>query len=748
ANGGKVIFSGASAVIEGAGKTFNQVEFRGAGATVNGDNTFGATTVSANTTFSGSNTFASFTDTTAGTTLTFGAGSTQKVTGAFVITGSAENLLTLTSSDPDLDWTINCTGATDVISIEYVKVHGSNNTSANYYLTAKYSTDDGNNTRWHFIGQAYTWTGASSTTNTEWNDRTNWSPTSIPGEGTIVTIPSGVASYPVFTQKVSIGNTASYNGTLTVESDASLDMAGWDFTVNTITNEGRIRLTGTEVISGTKVNQTDSVIEYYGTLSDLTVVNSDSAGGWGTSFAKLEFTNGANGTITPDLTVSQTTLFANGSANSITLSGENSFGGDVTFNGAGDIELSGENIYGGIVTIRSGENLILEGDNAGFTLTNGAICTSLNIKCPVVLGSVTTTGPLAAETQYYEDAVTLAFDSTFTGTSGDLVRFGSTVTCANHDLKVSTADVLFEGDVSACKVLRAEANSKIKANITSSGTQTYTGAVTIGADVVLQSTASDITFVSAVDGSGNFTVDATKIYFNGTGTVQGIDGTLTFNADEYIELKGADYITSGTQTMTAGNGVKLVSTGDGTWTAGTAKIILSGTDLFADSDGITTVLGCDLDCRNFYFYRGTLSVAGITITTGGDFAVWGSAYSADDPRYNGTDTRFAFWGLADLVYQPVSFSAAFDSISGTSFVVGSQAAPANFYVNGAGLEADSNGLSIKIADSPESGPVFNSTAAVTEKQWGLPYAVLFNSTVANTNVTSHSGSAYLAAAEG
>ncbi len=683
-------------------------------------------------------------------TVTMTSGTTTTVEGVLTLQGhDADNLLTLTSSDPNVDWNINCTSATDVSSIEYVKIHGSNNTSA-YYLTATHSTDDGNNTRWNFIGQAYTWTGLSSTSSTEWNDRTNWSPTSIPAEGTIVTIPSGAASYPVFTADISIGNRTGYTGTLTVESGASLDMAGYGFTVNKITNAGRVRLTGTEVISGTKVNQLDSVIEYYGTLSDSTV----SAGGWGTSFAKLEFTDGANGTITTDLTISQTTLFANGSANSITLSGTNTFGGDVTFNGSGSIALSGANIYGGIVTILSGENLILEGNNDGLTLTDGANCTSLNIKCPVVLGSVTTTGRLAAqtlsETQYYEDAVTLAFDSTFTGTSGDLVRFGSTVTCASHDLKVSTADVLFEGNVNACKVLLAGADSTIKANITSSDTQTYTGAVTIGADVVLNSTASDITFVSAVDGSGDFTVDATNIYFNGTGTVQGIDGTLTFNAVEFIELNGADYVTSGIQTMTAGKGVKLVSTGDGTWKAGSSKIILSGTDLFADSDGITTVLGCDLDCRNFYFYRGTLSVAGITITTTDDFAVWGSSYSADDPRYSTTDTRFEFWGLGNLVYQnqSASFSAAFDSISGTSFVVGSQTHPGNFYVNGADLAASSGGLSIKIADSSESGPVFNSGAAVTEKQWGLPYAVLFNSTVSNTTVTAHSGSAQLAAAEG
>ncbi|HAC32447.1 MAG TPA: hypothetical protein DCF70_07470 [Treponema sp.] len=704
-------------------------------------------TVNGNTTFNNLN----ITVATA-KTVTMTAGTTTTVAGVLTLQGhDADNLLTLTSSSTDVDWNLNCTSATDVSSIEYVKVHGSNNTSA-YYLTATNSTDDGNNTRWNFIGQAYTWTGLSSTSNTEWNDRTNWSPTSIPAEGTIVTIPSGAASYPVFTADISIGNRTGYTGTLTVESGARLDMAGYGFTVNKITNAGRIRLTGTEVISGTKVNQTDSVIEYYGTLSDSTVVNSTSAGGWGTSFAKLEFTGGANGTITPALTISQTTLFANGSANSITLNGANSFGGDVTFNGSGSIALSGANIYGGIVTILSGENLILEGNNAGFTLTNGAICTSLNIKCPVVLGSVTTTGQLAAqtlsETQYYEDAVTLAFDSTFTGTSGDLVRFGSTVTCASHDLTVSTADVLFEGNVNACKVLLAGADSTIKANITSSDTQTYTGAVTIGADVVLNSTAGDITFVSTVDGSGNFTVSAKNIFFNGTGTVQGIDGTLTFTAVDYIELNGADYVSSGTQTMTAGKGVKLVSTGDGTWTAGSSKIILSETDLFADSDGITTVLGCDLDCRNFYFYRGTLSVAGITITTTDDFAVWGSSYSADDPRYSTTDTRFAFWGLGNLVYQSASFSASFDSISGTRFVVGSQDHPGNFYVNGADLAALSGGLSIKIADSSASGPVFNSTAAVTEKQWGLPYAVLFNSTVANTSVTAHSGSAQLAAAEG
>ncbi|MBR4630352.1 MAG: hypothetical protein IKO57_07925 [Treponema sp.] len=122
-------------------------------------------------------------------------------------------------------------------------------------------------------------------------------------------------------------------------------------------------------------------------------------------------------------------------------------------------------------------------------------------------------------------------------------------------------------------------------------------------------------------------------------------------------------------------------------------------------------------------------------TWSGDFtfesplAIFGPSYSADDPRYSGSDTRFEMFLHGS--YTPSGTSA---TLSGGSFTCDS-----DFYVNG----ADLSGISIALCDNSSSSPVFNSTSSATSTQWGKPYAVAFNCALGNVSV---SGS-YLAAAE-
>ncbi len=122
-------------------------------------------------------------------------------------------------------------------------------------------------------------------------------------------------------------------------------------------------------------------------------------------------------------------------------------------------------------------------------------------------------------------------------------------------------------------------------------------------------------------------------------------------------------------------------------------------------------------------------------TWSGDFtfesplAIFGPSYSADDPRYSGSDTRFEMFLHGS--YTPSGTSA---TLSGGSFTCDS-----DFYVNG----ADLSGISIALCDNSSSSPVFNPTSSATSTQWGKPFAVAFNCALGNVSV---SGS-YLAAAE-
>ncbi|MBQ7158415.1 MAG: hypothetical protein IJS09_03180 [Treponema sp.] len=168
ANDGTVIFSGANAVVSGnttSGTTFSTAQFTGDGCTLNGNNSFGTATFSGNgttlsgnnvfgtatfsasATLSGSNTFGTFTATTAGTTYTFGAGTTQKVTDAFVVQGAEENLIVLKSSVPGTVWTIDVPVAKTTVS--YVNV--SDSVSVYASIEAALSVDGGNTTNWDFM---------------------------------------------------------------------------------------------------------------------------------------------------------------------------------------------------------------------------------------------------------------------------------------------------------------------------------------------------------------------------------------------------------------------------------------------------------------------------------------------------------------------------------------------------------------------------------------------------------------------
>ena len=59
----------------------------------------------------------------------------------------------------------------------------------------------------------------------------------------------------------------TYPGSILIQDGASLDLAGKNLTVGTITNNGTLRLLGTETINAAMSNGTsdNSTVEYYGT---------------------------------------------------------------------------------------------------------------------------------------------------------------------------------------------------------------------------------------------------------------------------------------------------------------------------------------------------------------------------------------------------------------------------------------------------------------------------------------------------
>ena len=179
--------------------------------------------------------------------------------------------------------------------------------------------------------------------------------------------------------------------------------------------------------------------------------------------------------------------------------------------------------------------------------------------------NVTTSG-----TQTYTGATTLSGgDRTLTGTT---VNFGNTVTgTGSHDLIV-TGNLDLDGALTSVVDLSVSGTSNLGANVTTSGTQTYTGAVTLSTDVTLTTTDSNVTFSSTVDGDGtarDLIIDTNgttgTILFDGlVGNSNDLDAmTITGNLDldaaiantTSIDVSGtsnlgANVTTSGTQTYT------------------------------------------------------------------------------------------------------------------------------------------------------------------------------------------------------
>lgn len=324
-------------------------------------------------TLSGNTEFYNLTHETAGKTITVTDGTTQTVTNELVLKGTEASKLTLCSSTAGTQWNLSCSGSNSH-EIEYVDIRDSNNSSS-YRLSAENSTDSGNNTRWNFPGVEYTWTGDSSDHNTNWFDSANWSPKSIPGLGTKVLItPSKLVSdgkYPVLEKTLKTDDSADAslgsNGELSVGKDAVIDFANFNLTANKITNNGRIKLNGSNTITCSDItNSLTSTVEYYGECSNVPM---------STSYQNIEFTSGATGTITKSLTIKGKAIIKNGTTKSLQLKGDNTFGDTISIDSGGDLSIKSK---------------------SDITLTTDVTCDSLEIladgKNITIKGSLTTTG--------------------------------------------------------------------------------------------------------------------------------------------------------------------------------------------------------------------------------------------------------------------------------------------------------------------------------------------------------------------
>ena len=494
-----------------------------------------------------------------------------------------------------------------------------------------------------------------------------------------------------------------------------------DTNTETVINTSNIKTSGTQAYKGkvtlsknTTLTAPASNIKFDGTVDgaqSLTIAGN----------AAVEFNN-LVGSATPLTALTTGTGLTTINTTSIKTSGIQTYKGSVSLNQTASLEGSLVNfmstLNGAFALTLAGATAqtfsgIVGGTTALSSLTTGTGTTTINTS------SIKTSG-----NQEYKGAVTLSENTALTASA---IKFDATVDGAKALTIAGTATTEFSGAVGGITPLTSLTTgtglTKIyTTDIKTSGNQTYKGKLQLENNVSLFSSAEAggvILFESSVEDNAAHSL-----------SVETGNDYIAFRLPSF--MTGAKIQTGGSQTFKAAKGLRLLSESDFTWSAGGSGINLepNTTDLYTDcAAAVKVTLASDLNCRNFYFYKGKFSAGSSKITSTKDFAVWGSNYNADDPRFSGTDTRFEFYTQLPLDYPvPTSKGAAFENLAGTQFIVGG-----NFYINGTDLNASS--LALTLPDNTSSKPVFNPNAAVTERQWGLPYAAAFNMSAANVTAS-------------
>ena len=427
---------------------------------------------------------------------------------------------------------------------------------------------------------------------------------SIIFNGTIDAASQGVQSLTVNTS-LGTANLTTFNGFVGSTTNlAALNVSGTTSLGGNVTTTGDQTYTGNVTLANGGTPTTFTLLAGTNTVSFGGTVNGATAGadtldignaanvtnatfggavGGGISLGSMAVQGtsslGGNVTTTGDQTYTgNVTLADGGTPTTFTLlAGTNTVGFDGTVNGA---------TAGVADTLDIGNATNVTNATFGGAVGGGISLGSMAVQGTSSLGgNVTTTGG-----QTYTGAVTLSTPTTLSGTT---VNLGGGVTGGNKSLTVTgvgtfgtitgvnalqdTGDAIFNGAISSTTSTNVSGTTSINtASITTTGGQTYTGAVTLGANTNLtDSSSAGILFGATTSGTGkNLAVlenSATgPVAFDGSLPSAGALGNVTVTAGGQITFGPA-------VTIIAANSFSVDSTND----TAAAAISFSGSTLIA-----------------------------------------------------------------------------------------------------------------------------------------------------------------------
>ena len=352
-----------------------------------------------------------------------------------------------------------------------------------------------------------------------------------------------------------IGTAALPLGAVSLTGGA-IALTGVDASALTLTNSGVLTLDTGDYTIGT-APYTFGAVTTSGTL----------ALGQNTTFGAV--TLGSDTTITSAAgNFSQTLGAVTGGSTNLTA---NSGTGAITFGG----QIGTTALPLGAVSLTGGAISLAGVDSTALTLTNSGVLTlgtgDYTIGAvPFAFGAATTNGTLTLGQDTTFGALTLGTATTLDGSIGNrkvtLAAVDSAVDGASGlTVKTGTAQTVLGGVVGATKKLASldvSGTSQINTTaITTTGNQTFAGAVTLGANTTLTSTANGTVKLAGVTGAGNTLGVAAG---TGTITVSGPIGTVA-------QPLGAVSLAGGAISLVGVDASALTLTNSGVLTLGTGN---------------------------------------------------------------------------------------------------------------------------------------------------------------------------------
>jgi hypothetical protein len=561
----------------------------------------------------GDTTFYNFTCTAAGSTLAFGGGSEQTVSGTCTITGTSGSRITLTRIS-GANWTLSA-GTTP--GITYCDISYGNYASylgwAGDPAASPCNAEGVAGTTGNFF-TTFTWSTGATTT--AWNTPANWAAGVAPpvnNNTTVITIPAGASFYPVLPSDTTIGK-------VTIAANASLDLAGWNFTATEVDNYGTLKLYGTQttVNVGTKTNQTGSIVEYHGGGiatekygADYETLRINKTGGsWATTVAinAVAVNNpSTSGTITlsHDITVTTSVLLnapVTLGAAAVTISFTGGTGAALTLNSTFD--------GASALTVNAGTGTVTLGDDIG----DNTALTSLQVTGAAITINATTIETTGLQT--YNGPVVLGDDLAIESAGGN-VSFTNTVsntTAHSLGIDAGTGSVAFAGAVGSGTALTSVTVHSANAGVTVSDSMaagtvllTSSGTIAIASSVTVAGGAGGVTFDGALSTAGPAVVNSVGSNITFTQNVN-LGGQLSVSTG----AGGGNIIFNGT---VANSSAQTLALTPGTGTAIFKGNVGSGTELTAVT--VAGASGIEIDGAVTIQTSGNIAFSGHTVTLSG-----------------------------------------------------------------------------------------------------------------------------------